>query len=139
MKKNKAGAIWKGSLKEGQGTLSSKSKVLDGKNYSFKTRFEDGDGTNPDELLAASHAGCFAMALSSILGQHGFTPDSLDASAEITMDMENLALTGSAIQLEAKIPNISEEKFLELAEMAKANCPISKALNIPISLEANLV
>lgn len=139
MKKHRAGAIWSGSIKEGQGTLNSKSKVLDGKNYSFKSRFEDGEGTNPDELLAASHAGCFAMALSLILGQNGFTPESLEATSEITMDPEQLALTGSHLTLKAKVPGISEEKFMECANAAKDNCPISKALNFPITLDASLV
>ncbi|GIK22671.1 MAG: OsmC family protein [Ignavibacteriales bacterium] len=139
MKKHNAYAVWNGSLKEGKGTLTTKSKVLNNNQYSFKTRFEDGAGTNPDELLAASHAGCFAMALSLILGQNGFTPDSIDVNAEVTMDPEKLALTGSHLTLKAKIPNIDQKKFMEIANAAKENCPISKALSLPISLDASLV
>ncbi|MCZ7609932.1 MAG: OsmC family protein [Ignavibacterium sp.] len=139
MKKHNAYAVWNGSLKEGKGTLTTKSKVLNNHQYSFKTRFEDGTGTNPDELLAASHAGCFAMAFSLILGQNGFTPDSIDVNAEITMDPEKLALTGSHLTVKAKIPNIDQKKFMEIANAAKENCPISKALSLPISLDASLV
>lgn len=139
MKKHKANAVWKGSVKEGAGIMSTQSKVLNDTPYSFKTRFGDGKGTNPDELIAASHAGCFAMALSLILGENGFTPDSLDVDAVITMDTEKVELTGSHLTLEAKIPDISLEKFLELAQAAKDGCPVSKALNLPISLDATLV
>lgn len=139
MKKHKANAVWKGSVKEGAGIISTQSKVLNDTPYSFKTRFGDGKGTNPDELIAASHAGCFAMALSLILGENGFTPDSLDVDAVITMDTEKVELTGSHLTLEAKIPDISLEKFLELAQAAKDGCPVSKALNLPISLDATLV
>lgn len=139
MKKHKANAVWKGSIKEGAGIMSTQSKVLNDTPYSFKTRFGDGKGTNPDELIAASHAGCFAMALSLILGENGFTPGSLDVDAVITMDTEKVELTGSHLTLEAKIPDISLEKFLELAQAAKDGCPISKALNLPISLDATLV
>lgn len=138
MKKHVANAVWNGSIKEGNGSLSTKSKVLDHTPYSFKTRFEESTGTNPDELIAASHAGCFAMALSLILGQHGFTPDTLEVKAEVTMDPEKLELTGSHLTLHAKIPNISQEQFIEIANAAKDNCPISKALSFPISLEASL-
>src|SRR5690554_7852523 len=133
--KRRATAVWSGTVKEGKGKISTQSKVLDSSPYSFQTRFEDGKGTNPDELLAASHAGCFAMALSMILGENGFTPDSLDVDAVITMDTEKVELTGSHLTLEAKIPDISLEKFLELAQAAKDGCPISKALNLPISLD----
>lgn len=139
MKKHKANAVWKGSIKEGAGIMSTQSKVLNDTPYSFKTRFGDGKGANPDELIAASHAGCFAMALSLILGENGFTPGSLDVDAVITMDTEKVELTGSHLTLEAKIPDISLEKFLELAQAAKDGCPISKALNLPISLDATLV
>lgn len=136
--KRTASAVWNGSIKEGNGTISTQSKVLDNSAYSFKTRFEDGKGTNPDELLAASHAGCFAMALSLILGENGFTPDSLEVTASITMDADKLELTNSHLQLKAKIPNIDQDKFMECAEMAKTNCPVSKALSVDISLEAIL-
>lgn len=138
MKKDKANAIWKGSVKEGNGKLTTKSNVLKDAEYSYKTRFENGSGTNPDELIAAAHAGCFAMALSLMLGESGYTPDSLDASAEVTMDPNELKLTKSHLTLKAKIPNIKKEEFMEIANKAKENCPISKALNMDISLDATL-
>lgn len=138
MIKQSANAIWNGSLKEGNGKLTTKSKVFDNQPYSFKTRFENGNGTNPDELIAASHAGCFAMALSNILGEVGFTPDALEVSAEVTMDPDKLELTDSHLTLKAAIPNIDNEKFMECAEKAKDNCPISKALNLNITLDATL-
>ena len=137
--KRRATAVWKGTLKEGKGTITTQSKVLDSNAYSFNTRFEDGQGTNPDELLAASHAGCFAMALSNILGQNGFTPDSLEATAVVNMDTDKLELTESHIKLKASIPGIDMEKFLECANTAKDNCPISKALSIKVSLDAELI
>lgn len=137
--KHVANAVWNGSIKEGSGKLSTKSTVLDNTQYSFKTRFEDGKGTNPDELIAASHAGCFAMALSLILGEAGFTPDSIEAKAEVIMDPEKLELTGSHLTLQAKIPGIDQEKFTECANAAKENCPISKVLNLPITLSATLL
>ncbi len=138
MIKNVANAVWHGTVKEGKGSLTTQSKVLDNHNYSFKSRFEGGSGTNPDELLAASHAGCFAMALSLILGEAGFTPDSLDVKAEVTMDPDKLELTGSHLTLKAKIPNIDQSRFMECANKAKDNCPVSKALSFPISLDATL-
>lgn len=138
MKKHVANAVWNGSVKEGNGKITTRSKVLDNAQYSFKTRFEDGQGTNPDELLAASHAGCFAMALSLILGQAGYTPDSLEASAEVTMNPEKLQIVSSHLTLNAKIPNISKEKFMECANAAKENCPISKVMNCEITLDATL-
>lgn len=138
MKKHSANAVWEGTVKEGIGHITTASNVLNNHEYCFKSRFGDGKATNPDELLAASHAGCFAMALSLILGQNGFTPESLNATATVTMDAEKLELTGSHLVLKAKIPNITEAKFLECANAAKENCPISKALRFPISLEATL-
>lgn len=138
MKKHNAYAVWNGSLKEGSGTLTTDSKVFDKTPYTFSGRFEDGTGTNPDELIAAANAGCYAMFLSAILGKEGITPESLDVHAVVTMDAAKLELTGSHLILNAKIPNISSEKFLELANFAKDNCPISKSLSIPITLEATL-
>lgn len=138
MIKHIAHAVWKGSVKEGKGTLTTRSKVLNNHAYSFHSRFENGEGTNPDELLAASHAGCFAMALSLILGQAGYTPDSLEVQAEVTMNPDKLELTGSHLTLKAKVPNITKEKFLECANAAKDGCPISKAIRVPISLDATL-
>lgn len=138
MKKHIANAEWNGSIKEGSGKLSTNSKVLNNTLYSFKTRFEDSQGTNPDELIAASHAGCFAMAFSLFLGQNGYTPDSINVTAEVTMNPEKIELTGSHLILNASIPNINKDEFLKIATLAKENCPISKALTIPITLDANL-
>lgn len=134
--KRSATAVWKGSGKEGKGTLSSQSKVLSNTAYDFKSRFEDGSLTNPEELIASAHAGCFAMKLSFVLGAAGFTPESLEATSTVTL--ENGTLTGSHIVLLAKVPGIDAEKFNACAEEAKLTCPISKALNMTISLEAKL-
>lgn len=136
--KRKANAVWSGSLKEGEGKITTQSHVLKDSEYSFTSRFGEGKSTNPDELLAAAHAGCFAMALSNILGMAGYTPDSLDVTATITMDVNKLELTGSHLTLKAKIPNIDQEKFEECANTAKENCPVSKALSLEISMEAKL-
>ncbi len=138
MKKHNASAVWSGSIKEGNGKISTKSKILDNSNYSFATRFGDAAGTNPDELLAASHAGCFAMATSLMLGQAGFTPETLDANAEVTMNPETLTIESSHLTLKAKVPGITNEKFQEIANNAKENCPISKVMNCEITLNASL-
>lgn len=137
--KRTANAVWNGSIKEGNGKITTQSKVLDHSAYSFKTRFGEGKGTNPDELLAAAHAGCFAMALSLILGKEGFAPDSLEATSEVTMDADKLELTGSHLVLKARIPNITKDKFMECANAAKDNCPVSKALSLEITLDAELL
>ncbi|GGW30126.1 OsmC family protein [Arenibacter certesii] len=136
--KRTAHALWKGSLKEGEGKITTQSKVLNNSEYSFNSRFGDGKSTNPDELLAAAHSGCFAMALSSILGEAGYTADYLDVTATITMDVEKLDLTESHLTLKAKIPNIGIDKFKEYANTAKDNCPVSKALSINITMDAQL-
>lgn len=138
MKRN-ATAVWNGSGKEGKGNLTTQSGVLSNTQYSFSSRFEQGIGTNPEELVAAAHAGCFVMKLSFVLGAAGFTPDSLEATATITLDPAQGAITSSHIVLKAKVPGISKEKFDECAADAKANCPISKLLNTEISLDAQLV
>lgn len=137
--KRRAQAVWNGSLKEGGGKITTQSAVLNNTKYDFKSRFGDGKSTNPDELLAAAHAGCFAMALSLILGQAGFTADSLDVTAVLTLDADKLELTESHLTLKAKIPGISKDKFIECANAAKDNCPVSKALSIKIALDAELV
>lgn len=136
--KRTATAVWNGSLKEGKGKLTTQSTVLKDTKYSFNSRFGEDKGTNPDELLAAAHAGCFAMALSNILGTAGYTPDSLEVTSTITMDMKKLELTGSHLTLKATIPNIDQAKFEECANDAKSNCPVSKALSLEITLDAKL-
>jgi len=135
--KRTASAHWEGDLKAGKGTISSQSTTLNNTQYSFKTRFEDGVGTNPEELLAAAHAGCFTMAVSSILGQNGFTATALDTVATITM--EGLVITGSHLVITASVPNIEPEKFQEIVKAAEQNCLISKALSIPVTSEATLL
>jgi lipoyl-dependent peroxiredoxin len=135
--KRTATAVWNGSGKDGKGVLTTQSTTLNKTQYSYKSRFEDGVGTNPEELVAAAHAGCFAMKLSFVLQGAGFTADSLDVTAEVTLD--NGAITSSHLVLKAKIPGISAEKFKESAEDAKLNCPISKVLNTNITLESSLV
>ena len=135
--KRTATAVWNGSGKDGKGYLTTQSNTLNKTQYSYKSRFEDGIGTNPEELVAAAHAGCFAMKLSFVLQTAGFTADSLDVSAEVTLD--NGAITSSKLVLKAKVPGISADKFKESAEDAKLNCPISKLLNTNISLDASLV
>lgn len=125
--KSFATANWKGTGKEGGGTLTSKSKVLDNTSYDFRSRFEDGTYTNPEELVAAAHAGCFSMKLSFVLGAAGFTPDSIDTKCTITL--ESGAITSSHLEVKALVPGIDADKFAECAAEAKANCPISKLLN----------
>ena len=135
--KRTATAVWNGSGKEGSGNLTTQSTTLSKTQYSFKSRFEEGVGTNPEELIAAAHAGCFAMKLSFVLGAAGFTPELLEATATVSLD--DGTITSSNIVLNAKVPGIDAAKFKECADDAKANCPISKLLNTSISLEANLV
>lgn len=132
-----ATANWKGSGKEGKGTNTTQSGVLKDTQYSYKSRFEDGVGTNPEELVAAAHAGCFTMKLSFVLGAAGFTPDNIDTKCTITLD--NGAITESHLEVTAKIPGIDKAKFDESVADAKANCPISKLLNTNITYEAKLV
>lgn len=131
-----ASAVWNGSGKEGKGTLSSQSGVLNQTQYSFNSRFADGIGTNPEELVAAAHAGCFTMKLSFVLGEAGYTPDSLETKCEITF--ENGAITKSHLSVKGSVPGISKEKFDECVKNAEENCPISKLLNTAISSEATL-
>ena len=134
--KSFATANWKGTGKEGNGTLSSKSKVLENTSYDFRSRFEDGTFTNPEELVAAAHAGCFSMKLSFVLGAAGFTPDSIDTKCTITLEAG--AVTNSHLEVTASVPGIDAAKFAECAADAKANCPISKLLNTEITMEAVL-
>ncbi len=138
MKKHRASAVWNGSVKEGSGKISTASKVFDGQPYSFKTRFGEGSGTNPDELIAAAHASCFAMAFSLICGENGFTPERVDTTAEVSMNPDKLQIERSHLTLKAAVPDLDQAKFQEIANAAKENCPISKLLNCEISLEASL-
>jgi osmotically inducible protein OsmC len=135
--KRTASAHWEGDLKEGKGSLTTQSTTLNKTQYSFKTRFEDGVGTNPEELLAAAHAGCFTMAVSMILGQAGFTATALDTTATVTL--EGLAITGVHLAISGSVPGITLEKFQEITKGAELNCLISKVLSIPITSEATLV
>ncbi|MGC4035670.1 MAG: OsmC family protein [Chitinophagaceae bacterium] len=132
-----ATANWKGSGKDGKGTNTTQSGVLKDTQYSYKSRFEDGVGTNPEELVAAAHAGCFTMKLSFVLGAAGFTPENIDTKCTITLD--NGAITESHLEVTAKVPGIDQAKFDESIADAKANCPISKLLNTNITHEAKLV
>ena len=132
-----ATANWKGSGKEGKGTNSTQSGVLKDTQYSFKSRFEEGVGTNPEELVAAAHAGCFTMKLSFVLGAAGFTPDNIDTKCTITLDPA-AGITESHLEVKATVPGIDAAKFAECAAEAKANCPISKLLNTNITMEASL-
>jgi lipoyl-dependent peroxiredoxin len=137
-----ASAVWNGSLKEGKGTISSQSGALKSLQYSFAARFADGVGTNPEELIAAAHAGCFSMALSAELGKAGFTPDSIETTAVVTLDLhgEKPTVTKSHLTTKAKIPGIDKAKFDEIAAGAKAGCPISRLLAAAeITLDASLV
>jgi lipoyl-dependent peroxiredoxin len=135
--KRTANAVWNGSGKEGSGHLTTQSTTLNNTQYSYKSRFEEGVGTNPEELIAAAHSGCFAMALSFELQKSGFVADSLDVTAEVTIDSGTI--TTSHLILKAKIPNITKEQFETAAGNAKAGCPVSKVLNAAISLDASLV
>jgi osmotically inducible protein OsmC len=135
--KRTATAVWNGSGKDGSGNLTSQSTTLNKTQYSYKSRFEEGVGTNPEELIAAAHAGCFAMKLSFVLGGAGFTPETLDVTSTVTL--EDGTIKSSHLVLKASIPGISAEKFKEAADDAKANCPVSKVLNAEITLDASLV
>jgi lipoyl-dependent peroxiredoxin len=138
MKKRNATAVWKGSGKEGSGTLKSGSGLFAGAQYSYKDRFEEGPGTNPEELIAAAHAGCYSMKLSFILGAAGFTPDEINTDCYITLDSGTI--TKSELIVRAKVPGIDGEKFQECAQEAKTTCPVSKAITgVEISVDASLV
>ncbi|MDI1235217.1 MAG: OsmC family protein [bacterium] len=134
--KRSATAVWQGSGKEGKGHLSTQSTTLNQTQYSFSSRFEEGVGTNPEELVAAAHAGCFAMKLSFNLGAAGFTPEQLETKC--TINLENGSVIGSHLALNAKVPEITLEKFTELVQDAEKNCPISKLLNTAITVEFTL-
>jgi lipoyl-dependent peroxiredoxin len=137
----KASAVWNGSLKEGHGKISTDSKVLSNAQYSFSTRFEDGIGTNPEELIAAAHAGCFSMALSAQLSNAGITPESIETTAAVTLEKTDAGFTVTKVHLDvaAKIPNANAEAFEKAAQDAKAGCPISRLLKAEITMTAKLV
>ncbi len=136
--KRTAKAHWFGNLKEGKGTLTTQSGILDKTNYSFKTRFEEGEkGTNPEELLAAAHAGCFTMAVASILTQKGFNPKFLDTEA--TVSMEGLIITGIHLLITGSVSGVNAEEFKAVTKDAEKNCLISKVLSIPITSDAHFV
>lgn len=138
--KRKATAVWQGGLKEGKGALTTGSGVLSETQYSFSTRFENGIGTNPEELLAASHAGCFAMALSAQLGAAGMTAERIDATATVTLEKVEggFAITESHLEVKVKIPGADRAAFEQAANAAKTGCPISKVLNAKVSMDASL-
>lgn len=139
--KRKASAHWEGSLKEGKGTVSTGSGVLSDQAYSFRTRFEEAKGTNPEELLGAAHAGCFSMALSMVLGESDHVPDSIDtrADVELTEVEGGFEITAIHFDVKAKIPGADEVALLEAANTAKMNCPVSKALKPDITMDVHLV
>ena len=136
--KRTAKAHWKGNLKEGKGEISSQSTILNQTAYSFKTRFESGIGTNPEELIAAAHAGCFTMAVSATLERAGFIANDLNTEAILEVDLVKLTITGIHLDLKASlIDGVSAEAFQQIAEGAKANCIVSKALSVPITLSVS--
>jgi osmotically inducible protein OsmC len=139
MKRN-ASAVWTGGLKDGKGAISTDSGVLKDTQYSFSTRFEDGIGTNPEELIAAAHAGCFSMALSGQLGQAGLTAESIRTTASVKLEKTDagFAITSVHLDVTAKVPGADRQKFETAANNAKAGCPVSKLLNAEITMEARL-
>ena len=138
--KRKASAVWNGSLKDGKGAISTESGVLKDTQYSFSTRFENGVGTNPEELIAAAHAGCFSMALSAQLGNANLKPDRITTTATVTMDKLEAGWTLTAVHLDvsAKVPNATAAAFETAANSAKSGCPISRVLNARITMDAKL-
>lgn len=138
--KRTASATWLGDFKQGKGTLTTSSGVLRETAYSFSTRFEDAAGTNPEELIAAAHAGCFTMALSAFLGRAGFSPSKLTTAASLTLEQveSNWTITSIHLELNAQIPGIDNKKFEEIAHEAKTNCPVSRLFNAKITLNAKL-
>ena len=136
-----AEAVWEGSLKDGNGKMKFGSGAFEG-SFTWSSRFENGKGTNPEELLGAAHAGCYSMSVSSNLGRAGFTPDYIHTKAQVTIEpVEGRnKITHIALEMEAKVPTISQEKFMEIAEYAKVHCPVSAALTgVPITLSAKLL
>lgn len=138
--KRTASAVWNGDLKSGKGSISTQSGVLSSTQYSFSTRFEDGKGTNPEELIAAAHASCFAMALSLALGEGGITAESIQASAAVTLEKKDagFAITASHLDVKVKAPGADKSKFDQATKTAKEGCPVSKVLDATITMNAEL-
>lgn len=138
--KRKASAVWKGSLKEGNGRISTESGAIREAQYSFGTRFENGTGTNPEELIAAAHAGCFSMALSGQLTNAGLTPESIETTATVTMEKleAGFTVTGVHLDVTARVPGADQQAFDTAAGNAKTGCPISRLLNAEITMDARL-
>lgn len=138
--KKTGSAHWEGTIKEGKGQVSTQSGTLDNQAYGFNTRFEGGQGTNPEELIGAAHASCFSMALSMILGQHDLTPDSIDTKATVHLEEKDGGFHVPKIHLDvtASVPNASADQFAEAAKAAKENCPISKLMTAEITMDAKL-
>jgi len=136
----KAWAVWKGSIKEGGGTISTETGVLNEAPYGFKSRFENGNGTNPEELIGAAHAGCFSMAFSLMLGEAGLTPEKIETHADVTLEKvgPGFEITSSHLTVTARIPGADAAKFQEIANKAKAGCPVSKLLKARITMDAKL-
>ncbi|HEY8443087.1 MAG TPA: OsmC family protein [Xanthobacteraceae bacterium] len=139
--KTTGSAVWRGGLKDGRGAISTRSGALKDYPYGFASRFEGKPGTNPEELIGAAHAGCFTMALSLILSEAKLTAEQMDTTAEVALDKvgDGYAITSVHLSLKGKVPGASEAKFQELAEKAKAGCPVSKLLNTKITLDVNLL
>jgi osmotically inducible protein OsmC len=140
MTTKKAWAVWKGGIKDGGGTISTETGVLNEAPYGFKSRFENGKGTNPEELIGAAHAGCFSMALALMLGEAGLTPEKIETHAAVTLDKvgEGFEITASHLTVTAKIPGTDQAKFEEIADKAKVGCPVSKLFKATITMEATL-
>jgi osmotically inducible protein OsmC len=139
--RRKASALWQGALKDGKGAISTDSGVLKGTQYSFGTRFEDGVGTNPEELIAAAHAGCFSMALSGQLGNAGLTAERIETTATVTLEKTDAGFTITKVHLDvsAAVPGADEQRFTKAAHDAKAGCPVSRVLNAAITMDAKLL
>lgn len=140
MPTRKANAVWQGDLQKGKGTMKFGSGAYEGA-YSFKSRFEEGTGTNPEELIGAAHAGCFSMALSGALTEEGFDPESVKTDADVKLEMvdDNPKITTITLKVEASVPDIDEDEFINIAKGAKENCPVSKALSgVDITLDTTL-
>jgi osmotically inducible protein OsmC len=138
--KRKASAVWRGGLKDGKGSLTSASGVLSNTQYSFSTRFEEGKGTNPEELIAAAHAGCFSMALSMMLGEAGIKPEQIDTTATVNLEQSGggFAITDVHLDVQVRAPGADQKAFDEAAQKAKAGCPVSKVLNATITMDSKL-